>query len=188
MTVKTGEWISEAWELVKADFWMHALIALIFAAVNSTGIGYLIIGPLTCGYVYIIISKLKKPTAPLDINPLSKGFDVFIDSFVAWLLIGVFTSLGLIACIVGSIVVWALLLFALPLIMDRRMSFWDAICASYDKAKQNWFGLSLFVFVLTLLYCLISFLTFGIGYFVAFPLMQIAIVLAYRDNFGLASR
>ncbi len=187
MTVKTGEWISEAWELLKQDFWMHALIALIFAAVNSTGLGYLIIGPLTCSYVYIIISKLKKPGKPLDINHLSKGFDVFVDSFVAWLLIGLFASLGLIACLVGSIVVSALLIFALPLIMDRGMSFWDAICASWDKTKGDWFAVSLFVLVLSLLCGLISLLTCGIGYFVAFPLMQIAIVLAYRDNFGLAN-
>ena len=85
-----------------------------------------------------------------------------------------------------SIVVSALLIFTLPLIVDRGMGFWDAICASWDKAKLNWFGISLFVLVLGLLCGLISLLTCGLGYFVAFPLAQVPIVLAYRDNFGLA--
>lgn len=186
MTIRTGEWIAEAWELVKQDFWMHALVALIFCAVNGTGVGFLIVGPLTCGYQYMIIRKLTRPQQGLELNDLGKGFDVFVDSFVAWLLIGVFVGLGMLACIVGSVIVWALLLFTLPLIIDRRMKFWDAICASYDRTKTNWFGVTLFVFLLGLLVGLIALLTCGLGYFVAFPLQNIAVVLAYRDNFGLA--
>ena len=186
MVIRTGEWISEAWDLVKQDFWMHALIALIFSAVSGTGVGFIIVGPLTRGYIYVIITKLQNPSARLDLNHLSKGFEVFGDSFVAWLLVGLFAGLGAIACLVGSIIISAMLMFALPLVMDRRMTFWDAITASWDKTKSNWFGVSLFMFLLGLLGTAIIGLTCGLGYFVAFPLMQIATVLAYRDNFGLA--
>jgi uncharacterized membrane protein len=186
MVVRTGEWISEAWELVKADFWMHALVALIFAAVNGTGFGALVYGPLTCGYYLMIMDKLRNPTRPLNLNGLGKGFDVFVEAFVAWLLIGLFTGLGILACFVGAIIASALLLFTYQLIMDRRLGFWDAISESYRMAAQNWFGFTLFVFLLGLLTGLISLLTCGVGYFVAFPLLHIATVLAYRDNFGLA--
>ncbi|MFO7946413.1 MAG: hypothetical protein R6V19_06345 [Armatimonadota bacterium] len=181
--VKTGEWISEAWALVREDFWLHALVALIFAAVNGTGVGVLIVGPLTCGYYYVILQKLRHPDQRLDINKLSQGFEIFLDSFMAWFLLGVFSGLGSIACLVGSLVVYALLVFAMPLIADRQMGFWDAISLSYERAKDHWFGLSVFLLVLSLLVALGSALTCGLGYFALFPVMHVAIVLAYRDNF-----
>lgn len=184
--VRTGEWINEAWALVREDFWMHALVALILAAVNGTAVGTIITGPLLVGYMHIILQKLRNRGQPLDINGLSIGFDRFLDGFMAWLLIAIFTALGGIACLVGSIVVYALLLFTYPLIADREMGFWDAISESYEVAKNHWFGLSVFVLVLWLLTGLISLLTCGLGYFVAFPLMYVAIALAYRDNFRSA--
>lgn len=186
MVVRTGEWISEAWELVKADFWMHALVALIFSAVSGTGIGMLVWGPLLCGYYLMIIDKLRAPDRPLNLNGLGKGFDVFVEAFVASLLVGVFASLGALACFVGALIVQGLLLFTYPLIIDRKRGFWDAISESYQMAGRNWFGFTVFVFLVGLLAGLITLLTCGLGYFVAFPLAQITYVLAYRDNFGLA--
>ncbi|MFP3904107.1 MAG: hypothetical protein ACLFWB_07680 [Armatimonadota bacterium] len=181
--VRTGEWVSEAWALVREDFWLHALIALIFAAVNGTGVGVLIVGPLTCGYYYVILQKLRHPDQRLDINQLRRGFDIFLDSFMGWLVVSVFTGLGSIACLVGSYIVYGLLVFALPLIADREMGFWDAISLSYERAKDHWFGLSVFILVLSLLVGVGSALTCGLGYFALFPIMHVAIVLAYRDNF-----
>ncbi len=181
--VRMSDWIGEAWALVREDFWLHALIALIFAAVNGTGVGVLIVGPLTCGYYYVILQKLQNPRQGLDINKLSRGFDIFLDSFMGWLLLTVFCSLGSVACLVGSFIVYGLLVFALPLIADRQMGFWDAISMSYDRAKDHWLGLSVFMLVLSLLVGLGTALTCGLGYFALFPIMHVAIVLAYRDNF-----
>lgn len=185
--VRTGEWINEAWALVREDFWMHALIALIFAAIHGTAVGTIITGPLMVGYMHIILEKLRNRQQALNINGLSLGFDRFLDGFLAWLLIGIFTGLGSLACFVGAIVVAALMLFTYPLIADRQRGFWEAISESYEVAKNQWFGLSVFVLVIGILTTLISALTCGLGYFVAFPLMQVAIALAYRDNFTTAT-
>ena len=92
--VRTGEWISEAWELVREDFWMHALVALIFAAINGTGVGALVVGPLMVGYTHVIVQKLQDRRRPLNINGLSVGFDLFLDGFMASILIGIFIGLG----------------------------------------------------------------------------------------------
>ncbi len=185
--VKTGAWISEAWELLKDDFWWHVLVALVFMTVNGTGVGFLVMGPLTCGYQYMIMQKLRQRRAPLNINDLGKGIEVFLESFLAWLVVGLFTGVGSLACGIGGLIVSALLLFALPLVIDRRMGFWDAIAASWEKTKVHWFDFSLFWFLLTLLTGAIVVLTLGLGVFVTLPLMQIVIVLAYRDNFGLTA-
>ena len=183
--VKTGAWISEAWGLLREDFWWHVLVALVVMTINGTGVGFLLIGPLTCGYLYIIMQKLRKRAAPLNINDLGKGAEVFLEAFLASLVVGLFTGIGSLACGIGGIIVSALLVFALPLVIDRRMGFWDAIAASWEKTKGNWFDFSLFWFLLMLLTGAIALLTLGLGVFVTFPLVQIVIVLAYRDNFGL---
>lgn len=186
MTIRIGDWLGEAWELIKQDFWMHVLVALIFWAVAATQLGWLIVGPLTCSYQYMIIRKLTQSHQGLSLNDLGKGFDVFLDAFVAWLLIGAFGTLGLVACLVGAIVVSGLLFFTLPLVVDRRMGFWDAISTSYNRTKSNWLGMTWLVIVLGLMVIGLTALTCGLGYFVAFPLQTVATVLAYRDNFGLA--
>jgi hypothetical protein len=183
--VKTGAWISEAWALLKEDFWWHVLVALIFTALNSTGVGFLLIGPLTCSYEYIIMQKLRNRPAPLNINDLSKGIEVWLEAFLASLVVGLFSSVGAFACGVGAIIVSALLVFVMPLVIDRRMGFWDAIVASWEKTKAHWFEFSLFWFLLMLLAGAIVLFTLGLGALVTLPLVQIVIVLAYRDNFGL---
>lgn len=184
--VRIGDWIREAWLLVREDFWVHALVTLIFTATTYMNIAMLLIGPLIVGYDFMILQKLRNRDKPLNLNGLAVGFDQFMDSFLALLLSYVFMNLGMVACFVGVIVVHALLIFAFPLIADRGMGFWDAICLSYDRARHRWFGLSVFLLVLGLLTALVTMLTCGLGYFVMFPVAQVAYVLAYRDNFQMA--
>ena len=185
MVVRTGEWISEAWELIKQDFWMHALAALIFSAASSTGIGTFVIGPLLCGYYFIILQKLRNPGEPLNLNGIGEGLNYFLDAFVASLLIGLFFAIGFFLCFIPGLVVMGLLFFTYPLIIDRDMGFWEAISESYRVASQNWLGFTIFVLVLGLISAGLSLFTLGLGYFVAFPLSEVARALAYRDNFGL---
>ncbi len=182
--IRTGEWISEAWELFKQDWLMHVVVMLILWAANSATAGILY-GPLLCGYYYMILKKVQDPTVSIELGDIGKGFEVFVNALVACLLVGIFTSVGTIACFVGAIVVAALLVFVFPLIMDRRMDFWPAIQASFDKTKGNWLGWSVFMLLLGLLY-LAGAIVCGVGVLVTGPIAVIATALAYRDNFGRA--
>ncbi len=179
--VRTGEWLSEAWEVFKQDPWMHVLLTLI-VGVGGSVTGGILYGPLMCGYYYIVLKKLRNPSYSLELNDLGKGFDVFLHALVACLLIGVFVNVGGAACLVGSVVVAAFLIFAYPLIMDKKMDFWPAIENSFNKTKDNWLGFSLFMLALLginllgALLCLVGILVTG-------PLTVIATAIAYRDNF-----
>ncbi len=179
--VRTGEWLSEAWEVFKQDTWMHILLALI-VGVGGSVTGGILYGPLMCGYYYVVLNKLRNPSYSPELNDLGKGFDVFLHALVASLIIGVFVNVGASACFVGSIVVAAFLVFAYPLIMDKKMDFWPAIETSFNKAKDNWLGFSLFMLAL-LGINLAGALLCGLGLLVTGPLTFIATAIAYRDNF-----
>lgn len=182
--VKTGEWISEAWELVKQDLWLHVLFAAILAIAGSASVSILSY-PLTCGYIYIIIRKLQEPGYTPEIGDIGKGFEVFVPALLAGIVGGLIASLGIIACGVGVFVTAALVMFAMPLVMDRRMEFWPAIQASIDLVKQEWLAWAIFVLALWGLN-LLGLICCGVGQLVTGPISMVALVLAYRDNFGFA--
>lgn len=181
--VKTGEWLSEGWDLVKQDLWMHVLLALV-VGLGSAITGGILGGPLICGYIWIIIEKMRNPAYKPAIGDLGKGFEVFVHALVASLIWGLGASVASSACGLGQFVVNGFLVFTFPLIMDRRMEFWPAIQASYEKVTPNWLGFCLFhlaqvgVMLLGVIACVV-------GVFVTGPICTVAMVAAYRDNFGL---
>lgn len=180
--VRTGAWLSEAWEIFKQDPLMHILACVVISIASGATGGFILIGPLTCGYYYMILKKMREPAEAMNFGDIAKGFEVFVPALVASLLISVFASVGAIACFVGSIVVAALLMFTYLLVMDQKLDFWPAIQGSFDKTKGNWLGFSLFALAL-LGINLVGILLCGLGILVTAPVTMIATVVAYRDNF-----
>ena len=181
--VKTGEWISEAWAIVKEDLWMHVLIYLVFM-LGSSVTGGIIQGPLMAGYLFIVFRKLSDKGYVPAVGDLGKGFEVFLQAFLASIVGGLIASLGVIACVVGVFVTAAMVMFAIPLVMDRKMDFWPAIQMSMDKVKENYVGWGLFVLSIWALQ-LLGAIACGVGMLVTGPIGIVAIALAYRDNFGI---
>ena len=181
--VKTGEWISEAWALVKEDLWMHVLLMIVLS-LGSSITGGILQGPLMAGYLWIVFRKLSGAGYAPAVGDIGKGFEVFLHAFLAGIVGGLIASLGIIACIVGVFATAALMMFALPLVMDRRMDFWPAIQMSMEKVKENVMGWSLFVLALWALQ-LLGALICGVGTLVTGPIAIVALALAYRDNFGI---
>jgi len=182
--IRTGEWISEGWELVKQDLVLHIVLMLIVGAAGTATAG--ILQPmLMCGYIYIIIRKLQEPGYSIEIGDIGKGFEVFVQALLAGIVGGLISMLGLIGCVVGVFVTTALVMFAMPLVMDRRMEFWPAIQASMDKVKEDLMGWAVFVLALSGVN-LLGALVCGVGTLVTGPITIVALVLAYRDNFGFA--
>ncbi len=180
--IRTGEWLSEAWEIFKQDQLMHIVVGLIVSVASGATGGFILIGPLMCGYYYIILRKLREPGQPIELGDIAKGFEVFVPSLIASLLLGIFVSIGALACFVGTIVVYALLIFAYRLIMDKSLEFCPAIETSFNKTKDNWLGFSLFALALLGVY-LLGIIACGVGIYVTGPICVIATALAYRDNF-----
>jgi uncharacterized membrane protein len=182
--VKTGDWIKGGWALVQPDMWMHVVIALLISVISGTGLGAFIVPTLTCGWIYIFLQKMRNPSYQVQIGEVfSKGFEVFVPSLVGGILINIGANVGLGLCILPGFVVLGLTIFALPLIMDKRMDFWPAIQSSLDTTKGQWLNWSVFALVLGLVN-LVGFIACIVGLLVTVPVTIAAATIAYSETLG----
>jgi uncharacterized membrane protein len=181
--VKTEEWIKEGWEMVKENLFsfigLTLLYLVILALLSLTYIGTLIVGgPLLCGY-FLIIRHLDK-TGEFDLKKLWEGFNFFLPGMLAWIVIGVFTSVGAMLCLIPGIVVSAVYIFTYLFIIDKGLSFWDAMEASRRLVFPEIIRFSIFTVALVAIN-LLGALACLIGMVVTLPITICAIYAAYKD-------
>ena len=185
--IKIGDWLKEGFEAVKSDLIGYALPALIIFGVCLTVIGILIVGPLLCGFYYIIFQRMKGQQATT--GDLFKGFDVLWDALLAWVIIFAVTFIvGLVPFlgIILSLLVGAPFIFVFPLIWEKRLSFFDAIKESLQLFQERWSDLLPFYVVASLVGAA-GVLLVGIGVIFTFPIYVYATACLYRDWIGLGN-
>jgi len=72
--------------------------------------------------------------------------------------------------------------FALPLIVDRKMDFWQAMELSRKMVGRHWWKVFGLIIVLMLL-GLAGIMVFLVGFFIAGAIAQAAVAYAYEDIF-----
>jgi hypothetical protein len=122
---------------------------------------------------------------PISVRDLFSGGDVFLPVAGALIITGVLTVLGFSLCILPGFIVVGMLHFAIPLIVERRLGVGEAVGASYNATKSNWFMFVLFVFVLRLLASIGGAVAY-FGLVASLPLYFTITAIAYRDIFGVA--
>jgi len=177
-----GRWISEGWALVKADLGNYIVISLLFALLSGVP---LIQGPLIAGFHIFTMKKLMGRNA--EFGDLFKGFNLFVPTLVASLLIGLFTFAGTLLCIIPGLVVAAMYKFTYLFIVDKRMDFWPAMQASHAVVKNDYFGFTMFL-ILAFLVNLLGVLCCIVGLLVTIPLTFAAITVAYKEIVGFEPR
>src|SRR5712691_5257707 len=135
---QTGRWIGAGWSLVKADLGNFVLVALVFALLS--GVPF-IQGALMVGMHIYCMKKLLGRRA--EFADLFTGFNFFVPSLVASLVIALFTFAGTLLCIIPGLVVAAMYKFTYLFIVDKRMDFWQAMKASQAVASNDYFGFTL---------------------------------------------
>ena len=198
--IRIGDWFSKAWEIFTKSVGVHIVLALIVGLGSVLTIGILA-GPLMCGWFYVILRQLREPDYKPEIGDIGKGFEVFGQSFLAWLIYVVISLVvGVIASVLEAIVpvlgqliplaagwaIGALFLFVFPLIIDRRLAVGEAISQSIDKVKPEFWGFFGFAALISVISAIGAAIC-GVGWLVAGPVTTIAVAIAYRDNFGEAS-
>ncbi|HEX3744794.1 MAG TPA: zinc-ribbon domain-containing protein [Bryobacteraceae bacterium] len=173
-----GKWIGEGWELVKADMGTYVLMSLIFFLLNSVPF---IQGALIAGFHIYTMKKMMR--RPAEFGDLFKGFNFFIPTLVASLLIGLFTFFGTLLCIIPGLVVAAMYKFTYLFIIDKRMDFWPAMEASHAVVKNDYFGFTMFL-LLAVLINLLGALCCIVGLLVSIPVTIAAITVAYKEIVG----
>jgi uncharacterized membrane protein len=173
-----GKWIGEGWEMVKADMGTYVLISLVFFLLN--GVPF-IQGALIAGFHIYTMKRLMGRRA--EFGDLFKGFNFFIPTLVASILIGLFTFFGTLLCIIPGLVVAAMYKFTYLFIVDKRMDFWPAMEASHAVVKNDYFGFTMFLLLAVLVNCLGA-LCCIVGLLVSIPVTFAAITVAYKELVG----
>jgi len=170
--------------MVTADLGNFMLVSLIFVLVNSVA-SIVTQGPLQTGLHLYCTKKLFNRRS--DIGDIFKGFDYFLPSFVAALLIGIFVFAGTLLCIIPGLVVASMYKFTYLFILDKRMDFWPAMQASHDVVKNDYFGFTMFLIVMALINILGA-LCCIVGLLVTVPVSVAAITVAYQEIVGFDQR
>jgi uncharacterized membrane protein len=178
--VRSGHWIAEGWRIVSADIWMFALLAVVFSILNAA-VPIVLQGPMVIGMHIYCVKRMFGRRA--EFADLFRGFDYFLPSLIASLLIWLFTGAAALLCLIPGLVVAAMYKFTYLFIFDKRLDFWPAMQASHAVVKNDYFGFTMFLLLLILI-DLLGALFFVIGIFIAVPVTIAAITVAYRDCVG----
>jgi len=182
--VRAGHWISEGWALVTADLGNYVVLALVFAVLNSA-VPVILQGPMIAGFHIFTIKKLMGRRA--EFADLFTGFNYFVPTLVASLVIGLFVFAGTLLCVIPGLVVAAMYKFTYLFIVDKRMDFWPAMQASHAVVKRDYVGFTLFLLLMVLV-DLLGLLCCVVGIFVAIPVTFAAITIAYKEIVGFEQR
>jgi uncharacterized membrane protein len=175
-----GRWISQGWEVVKTDIGLFAGLTALYAIVGSVG-SVITQGPMQAGFHIACMRKLVRGRT--EIGDLFLGFNFFLPAFVAALLIGLFSFIGMLLCIIPGLVVMSMYKFTYLFIVDKRMDFWPAMQASHAVVKQDYFGFLLFLVLMSLLN-IGGLICCVVGLLVTIPISFMAITIAYRELVG----
>jgi uncharacterized membrane protein len=175
-----GRWISMGWRVVKADLGNFILMTVIALALTFVG-HFVVAGPLACGLFIAVRRRMQESRT--EITDVFAGFRLFIDAFLICIISSVFLLIGVMLFFFPVFIVAALYLFAYQFLVDRRLSFWDALEASRKMVLSDLTGYLIFVIALTLLN-FAGVLLFGVGILVTIPVTVAAIAAAYDDTVG----
>ena len=178
---QAGKWVGDGWRIVKADMGMYALITLVFIVLSGC-VPFILQGPLTVGFYIYIMKRMLNRNA--DFSDLFKGFNFFIPGLVASIVIALFTSIGVVLCIIPGLVVAAMYKFTYLFIVDKRMDFWPAMQASHAVVKNDYFGFTMFLLLMALV-DILGALCCIVGLLISIPVTFAAIAAAYRDIVGI---
>jgi hypothetical protein len=207
-----GDLISEAWERVHGaklafvgSVFVYTIVAVFITGLFSffldsqayyeTGreleglLADLVIGwlalpatlPLLVGIIFLGIRR--SCGHELSIASIFDYYVLVWPLVFAQILINVLTYLGLLLFILPGIYLGIAYIFALPLLVDKKMGIWEAMELSRKAVGKHWFKV-FWVNIVIFFIVLISAIPFGIGLIWTIPLAFIVQGTMYRKIFG----
>ena len=194
-TVKIGDYISGGLEIFKKNIvgfvgftLVLVLINILLTKINQSAspvgslISLLTSGPLNAGSLIVAFKVLRNRETTF--GDFFRGFNHYVPLVLVSLISGVLIGLGFVLLIIPGIYLAIAYTFALPLVLDKKMNFWDAMEFSRKLISKNWFSFFGFILVLALIN-FAGIMLLGVGLLVTIPLSVGAIAAAYADIVGL---
>ncbi|MDY0061233.1 MAG: hypothetical protein RBU45_15600 [Myxococcota bacterium] len=184
-----GKCLQQAWDLFKVEWQIWVLAALIFMGITTVALILLVIplffvaGALQAGMFHMALKQIKGQK--LEVGDVFAGFSRYGDTTLLSIVVGLIVFGGTLLCIIPGLIFGAWYMFAYPLMMDRGMSWGDAMAESKKLVTQNIWEFVIFSLVAGFIMSVGSYACY-VGILASFPLYYLMITLAYKDIFGLA--
>ena len=182
-TVDISHALSRGWALVRDNLLLLAGATLLAWLISFVPvIGWLLAFVVLGGLDYLFLRRMRGETQ--QIGDVFAGFNLaFLNLVMCGLVKLLLICLGLIACIIPGIYLGVGYVFAIPLVIDKRMDFWPAMELSRQVVHRHWWSMFALCIVLALV-AFAGFLVCGVGELVTIPLASAAFLYVYEDLFG----
>ncbi len=186
--VDMGRCLSEGWRLYRAAWLTWSLATLIVLIVASIGAmlfvvpALIVAPPLVAGMYHMAFQQMRGETP--QVSDIFWGFSRMMDSVLLIFVVALLSSLGSMLCIVPGLVFSAWYMFALPLMVEKGLSWADAMSESKRVVSENLWEFVVFSMLLGTMAGLGSYLC-GVGILATLPLFYLTGAVAYRELFGL---
>lgn len=207
-----GDLLSESWNLVKGTkgiiiggflvFYVVMMIATfilgavvgIFSALSESMmaaiIGQILVSLLASALSYPFMAGInmvgirRAAGQPISFNEIFNHFGRIVPLIITALVMMLLVYLGMILLILPGIYLAVAYMLAIPLVVERGLSPWQALEASRKAISQHWFKVFGLFLVLGLI-TMVSAIPLGIGLVWSIPLFVVAMGVLYRTIFGV---
>ena len=207
-----GDLLSESWNLVKGTkgiiiggflvFYVVMMIATfilgavvgIFSALSESMmaaiVGQILVSLLASALSYPFMAGInmvgirRAAGQPISFNEIFNHFGRIVPLIITALVMMVLVYLGMILLILPGIYLAVAYMLAIPLVVERGLSPWQALEASRKAISQHWFKVFGLFLVLGLI-TMVSAIPLGIGLVWSIPLFVVAMGVLYRTIFGV---
>ncbi|WP_372873921.1 hypothetical protein [Pseudomonas sp.] len=207
-----GELLGEAWQRVKGtkgiiiggflvfyavmfvvSFVLGGMLG-IFGALSESPtavmVGELVIGVLASALAYPFMAGInmvgirRAADQPISFNEIFSHFGRTLPLVITAVVMMLLIYLGMFLLIIPGLYLAIAYMLAIPLVVERGLSPWQALEASRKAISQHWFK-TFGLFLLLGLITLVSVIPLGIGLVWSIPLFVIAMGVLYRTIFGV---
>lgn len=142
------------------------------------------LNPISAGIMLIGVSRASGE----EVRPrqIFDYYDKVWPLMLAYIVMVVLVLAGLVLLVIPGIYLSVAYFFALPLVADKGLSFWQALETSRKAVTKHWFRMFGLMWLLVILNGLAAVLTLGIGLIWTLPWSICAMGVVYRQLFESA--
>lgn len=138
--------------------------------------------PMIMGVVIMAIRR--SVDAPMSAGTVFSYFSKTLSLFATMILIYLMVVIGLFLLVIPGIYLMISYYMAMPLVVEKGMSPWQAMETSRKAITHRWFSVFGF-FIVMMIILIISMIPLGLGLIWTLPMLMIAFGILYRNMFGV---
>jgi len=139
---------------------------------------------LPMGFAIMIMAMRHANRKSVSAGEIFRHFDVIGSLFVAYLIQTIFVIIGLLLLVLPGIYLMFAYMYAMPLIVEKKMGPWQALETSRKTLTRVWFRFFGFMLLITLIN-LLGVIPIGLGMIWTIPWSVLAMAMVYQKIYGV---